>query len=171
MFSSEFCQVQVIILPLSESKNASFRLCQASFIVYQHFELIEFASLVQLTTCTVKEDADGRSRGYGFVNFEDPALVDQVMAQQEHVIDGRKVRQRRLGFQDFLLLCAPFSRTKLTPHFRSMYRKGVTCKLSDILHQSYQFQQHRDCSLGFCMPGCQAFLCLKAHSEVTPSGS
>jgi RNA recognition motif-containing protein len=42
----------------------------------------------------VKEDPDGRSRGYGFVNFEDPALVEQVMAQQDHVIDGRKVSPR-----------------------------------------------------------------------------
>jgi RNA recognition motif-containing protein len=42
----------------------------------------------------VKEDPDGRSRGYGFVNFEDPALVEQVMAQQDHVIDGRKVSLR-----------------------------------------------------------------------------
>eukprot|EP00243_Klebsormidium_subtile_P013315 TRINITY_DN8707_c0_g1_i2.p1 TRINITY_DN8707_c0_g1~~TRINITY_DN8707_c0_g1_i2.p1 ORF type:complete len:534 (-),score=103.05 TRINITY_DN8707_c0_g1_i2:421-2022(-) len=53
-----------------------------------------FEQFGKLTTCTVKEDADGRSRGYGFVNFEDPALVDQVMAQQEHVIDGRKVELR-----------------------------------------------------------------------------
>lgn len=52
------------------------------------------SSPLQLTTCTVKEDPDGRSRGYGFVNFEDPALVEQVMAQQDHVIDGRKVSPR-----------------------------------------------------------------------------
>jgi hypothetical protein len=39
----------------------------------------------------------GRPRGFGFVCFADPAVVDKVVAQGKHHIDRREVRQQRGG--------------------------------------------------------------------------
>ena len=33
----------------------------------------------------------GRSRGFGFVTFESANAAKDVLAEQEHIIDGRKV--------------------------------------------------------------------------------
>jgi len=44
----------------------------------------------EITDAVVMKDAVGRSRGFAFVTFRDPSVVDRVM-QDIHVIDGRQV--------------------------------------------------------------------------------
>ena len=39
----------------------------------------------------MKNQLTGRSRGFGFVTFEDDALLDKVMADKPHIIDNRQV--------------------------------------------------------------------------------
>ncbi|GBG77914.1 hypothetical protein CBR_g25845 [Chara braunii] len=41
----------------------------------------------------VKVEPDGRSKGFGFINFKDAEVADKVL-QQAHVIDGRPVELR-----------------------------------------------------------------------------
>jgi len=44
----------------------------------------------------MKDGATGRSRGFGFVNFSDPAVMD-LMLTMDHEIDGVKVRVSAYG--------------------------------------------------------------------------
>ena len=37
----------------------------------------------------------GRSRGFGFVTYAKPEMVDEAMANRPHVIDGREVEAKR----------------------------------------------------------------------------
>ena len=42
-------------------------------------------------------DPTGRSRGFAFLTFEDPASVNTVMVK-EHVLDGKIVSPRQVAF-------------------------------------------------------------------------
>ncbi|KAG5190568.1 hypothetical protein JKP88DRAFT_175552 [Tribonema minus] len=43
----------------------------------------------------MKDKYTGQPRGFGFIKFEDPAVVDVVLTQAEHSIDGRTVDVKR----------------------------------------------------------------------------
>ena len=47
-----------------------------------------FERFGEVTTCTVKTGPDGRSRGFGFVNFADKSAIAAVL-EEEHVVDGK----------------------------------------------------------------------------------
>lgn len=42
-------------------------------------------------TVIMRDKSTGRPRGFGFVGFSDPAVLDRVL-QDKHIIDGRTVR-------------------------------------------------------------------------------
>ncbi|ELU37670.1 subunit of cleavage factor I [Rhizoctonia solani AG-1 IA] len=44
--------------------------------------------------CTIMRDASGRSRGFAFLTFEDPAAVNAVMVR-EHFLDGKIIDPKR----------------------------------------------------------------------------
>lgn len=46
-----------------------------------------------LQTVVMRDKVTGRPRGFGFVVFVDPAVLDRVL-QDKHTIDGRTVRFR-----------------------------------------------------------------------------
>ena len=51
-----------------------------------------FSQFGTVTNATIMRDlATGRSRGFAFLTFEDPAVVNIVMAR-EHFLDGKAVR-------------------------------------------------------------------------------
>lgn len=52
-----------------------------------------------LTTIIMKDKVTGRPRGFGFVVFADPAVLDKVL-QDKHVIDGRTVEAKRALSRD-----------------------------------------------------------------------
>lgn len=55
-----------------------------------------FSKFGEVSDCTIKVDSDsGRSRGFGFVLFKDPASVDKVLEQKEHRLDGRSIDPKK----------------------------------------------------------------------------
>ena len=50
-----------------------------------------FSQFGKVDACTIMRDATGRSRGFAFLTFEDPAAVNAVMVR-EHYLDGKIVR-------------------------------------------------------------------------------
>ena len=49
-----------------------------------------FSEFGKVDACTIVRDADGKSRGFAFLTFEDPASVNAVMIR-EHFLDGKAV--------------------------------------------------------------------------------
>ena len=47
-----------------------------------------------LQTVVMRDKTSGRPRGFGFVVFVDPAVLDRVL-QDQHTIDGRTVEAKR----------------------------------------------------------------------------
>ena len=58
----------------------------------------------EIDDCMIMKDmTTGRSRGFGFLTFKDPASIDKVL-ETDHYIDGKKVCARFYclsGFCDF----------------------------------------------------------------------
>ncbi|KAH8979513.1 hypothetical protein EDB83DRAFT_2494009, partial [Lactarius deliciosus] len=50
-----------------------------------------FSEFGKVDACTIVRDADGKSRGFAFLTFEEPASVNAVMIR-EHFLDGEAVR-------------------------------------------------------------------------------
>ncbi|GAA5881284.1 hypothetical protein JCM1840_003845 [Sporobolomyces johnsonii] len=54
-----------------------------------------FEQFGKITHCTIMRDAEsGRSRGFAFLTFEDPASVNAVMAREHH-LDGKTIDPKR----------------------------------------------------------------------------
>lgn len=67
-----------------------------------------FSEFGKVDACTIVRDADGKSRGFAFLTFEDPASVNAVMVR-EHFLDGKAVRVLpRLERHPALLTKSPF---------------------------------------------------------------
>ena len=60
-----------------------------------------------LQAVVMKDKTTGRPRGFGFVVFADPAVLDMVL-QDKHTIDGRMVSSKPLSFLPFHGFCVVF---------------------------------------------------------------
>lgn len=60
-----------------------------------------------LDAVIMRDKATGRPRGFGFVVFSDPSILDRVL-QDKHVIDGRTVSCVLPFFGAILLFCFPW---------------------------------------------------------------
>ena len=59
-----------------------------------------FSQFGKVDACTIMRDPAGRSRGFAFLTFEDPAAVNAVMVR-EHYLDGKIVGSFFLSFLSF----------------------------------------------------------------------
>ncbi|XP_071965688.1 uncharacterized protein [Antedon mediterranea] len=51
-----------------------------------------FSKYGELSDCVLMHDpGNGRSRGFGFVRYKDPNLVDKVLQEGPHILDGKKI--------------------------------------------------------------------------------
>ncbi|KAG8927913.1 hypothetical protein FRC02_007608 [Tulasnella sp. 418] len=53
-----------------------------------------FSQFGKIDACTIMRDGAGRSRGFAFLTFEDPAAVNAVMVR-EHYLDGKIIDPKR----------------------------------------------------------------------------
>ncbi|KAF8154032.1 hypothetical protein B0H34DRAFT_720089 [Crassisporium funariophilum] len=53
-----------------------------------------FSKFGKVDACTIMRDPSGTSRGFAFLTFENPASVNNVVAQ-EHVLDGKAIDPKR----------------------------------------------------------------------------
>lgn len=60
-----------------------------------------FSQFGKVDACTIMRDAAGRSRGFAFLTFEEPAAVNAVMVR-EHYLDGKVVSSLRMVLQLYL---------------------------------------------------------------------
>lgn len=44
---------------------------------------------------TIKKDEIGRSKGFGFILFEEPGSVDKVLAEENHCLGNRKIQPKK----------------------------------------------------------------------------
>ena len=64
-----------------------------------------FEKYGEITDSVIMKDRQtGRPRGFGFITYADPAVVDQVI-QDNHVINGKQVRFSSLFDFVFLFVC------------------------------------------------------------------
>ena len=54
-----------------------------------------FAKYGAIKEHTIKKDEIGRSKGFGFILFEDPASVDKVLAEENHSLGNRKIQPKK----------------------------------------------------------------------------
>ena len=52
----------------------------------------------------MKDSGTGRSRGFGFVTYAESFMVDDLMKNRPHIIDGRQVEPKRATPREVLLL-------------------------------------------------------------------
>jgi len=54
-----------------------------------------FSKFGAVKQATIKQDAMGRSKGFGFILFEDKDSVDKVLAAESHSLGNRKIEPKR----------------------------------------------------------------------------
>ncbi|CAF0860216.1 unnamed protein product [Didymodactylos carnosus] len=54
-----------------------------------------FSKYGDILDCIIMRDREGRSRGFGFVTYSTSAMIDNLMANRPHVLDGREIEPKR----------------------------------------------------------------------------
>ena len=54
-----------------------------------------FAKYGSIKEHTIKKDEIGRSKGFGFILFEEPGSVDKVLSEENHCLGNRKIQPKK----------------------------------------------------------------------------
>ena len=75
-----------------------------------------FAMYGVIEDCIIMVDRDHKPRGFGFVTFYDIDVIDLVLAETEHFIDGKLVEcKKAVPKETTLLVVPPLAVVSMTP--------------------------------------------------------
>lgn len=57
-----------------------------------------FSSFGELVDCVIMRSSDQRSRGFGFVTYRNSRMVDEMMHNRPHRLDGRELEVNRFSY-------------------------------------------------------------------------
>ena len=124
--STKFCQ---LIEPEQFRKvfigGLSYRTNEETFKTY----FCKFGELVDHVV--MKDKETGKSRGFGFVTYSNSSMVDELMRNRPHVIDGRQVEAKRATPRE------DSGRQEIQATVKKLYIGGMRDCLSEIDLDSY----------------------------------
>ena len=86
-----------MVLGLLEGLRGSFGHCRKLFVGGLSWDTTKeglekhFSEWGEVKDCVIMKDPGGRPRGFGFVQYVDPASVVSALAQTQHVLDNKTV--------------------------------------------------------------------------------
>ncbi len=106
-----------------------------------------FLQFGKISSSSIMRDPAGRSRGFAFLTFEDPASVNAVVVK-EHVLDGKRVTIKLNRFlqysrSQYRPLCPPHdslpdrSKTSGTSRRAHQIPEGLCWRSCSYCHQRY----------------------------------
>ncbi|KIR27382.1 RNA-binding protein Musashi [Cryptococcus deuterogattii 99/473] len=102
----------------------------------------------EIDACTIMRDPSGRSRGFAFLTYRDPASVTKVMAQTHH-LDGKQIDPKRA------IPRAEHERTAkvfvggLAPSVTGESLKSFLCQFGQVMDATVMFDKETGRSKGF----------------------
>ncbi|KAI0982489.1 hypothetical protein GJ496_009036 [Pomphorhynchus laevis] len=99
-----------------------------------------FSKYGVIVDCVVMQDQNGRSRGFGFVTYSKSTMVDDLMKNRPHLIDGREVDVKRAMPKES---ATPEIRLTVKKIFIGAIKEGITEK--DLKDYFGQYGSITDC--------------------------
>ncbi|KAI9461994.1 hypothetical protein BJY52DRAFT_170214 [Lactarius psammicola] len=107
-----------------------------------------FSEFGKVDACTIVRDADGKSRGFAFLTFEDPASVNAVMIR-EHFLDGKAIDPKRAIPREEHLRNTRYFVGGLAPHSTADSMRAFFSKYGKVVDATVMVDRETGRSKGF----------------------
>ncbi|KAN0141844.1 hypothetical protein V8E53_000306 [Lactarius tabidus] len=107
-----------------------------------------FSEFGKVDACTIVRDAGGKSRGFAFLTFEDPASVNAVMIG-EHFLDGKAIDPKRAIPREEHLRNTRYFVGGLAPHSTADSMRTFFSKYGKVVDATVMVDRETGRSKGF----------------------
>ncbi|VDC03169.1 unnamed protein product [Peniophora sp. CBMAI 1063] len=107
-----------------------------------------FSEFGKVDACTIVRDGEGKSRGFAFLTFEDPASVNAVMIR-EHFLDGKSIDPKRAIPREEHLRNTRYFVGGLAAHTTSESMKGFFSSFGKVVDATVMVDRETGRSKGF----------------------
>ncbi|KAA1474066.1 hypothetical protein DENSPDRAFT_781178 [Dentipellis sp. KUC8613] len=107
-----------------------------------------FSEFGKVDACTIVRDPDGKSRGFAFLTFEDPASVNAVMIR-EHFLDGKAIDPKRAIPREEHLRNTRYFVGGLAPHTTSDSMRAFFSTFGKVVDATVMVDRETGRSKGF----------------------
>ncbi|KAI0063300.1 RNA-binding domain-containing protein [Artomyces pyxidatus] len=107
-----------------------------------------FSEFGKVDACTIVRDPDGKSRGFAFLTFEDPASVNSVMIR-EHFLDGKAIDPKRAIPREEHLRNTRYFVGGLAPHTTSDSMRAFFSTFGKVVDATVMVDRETGRSKGF----------------------